>query len=95
MVLDIILYKTLQRLMGLKSVGFSGYFIFGISEMKVWLRVSGMEPELRIVNEAAMTSWPTISQQDLKKIGGRPSGPDAIIGFIWFKACSTSYAVKL
>ena len=35
MVLDTILYKTLRRLMGLKLVGFSGFFVFGLSEMKV------------------------------------------------------------
>ena len=50
------LYKTLQRLMGLKSVAFSGFFVFGISEMKVWLRLSGMEPELSMDREAAITS---------------------------------------
>lgn len=35
MVLDTILYKTLQRLMGMKSVAFSRFFVFGISEMKM------------------------------------------------------------
>ena len=33
MVLETILYKTLQRLIGLKSVAFSGDFIFGMSDM--------------------------------------------------------------
>lgn len=47
-----------------------------------------MEPELSIDKEAAMTSWPTKSQQDLKTIGGRPLGPSVVSGFIWFKACS-------
>ena len=95
MVLDTSLYRTLQKLMGLKSVGFSRFFVFGISEMKVWLRFSSsMAPKLRIVKEAAMASWATISQQDLKKIGGRPSSLGVVSGFIWFKACSTSYAVK-
>ena len=28
MVLDIVLYRMLQRLMGLKSIGFSGFFCF-------------------------------------------------------------------
>ena len=33
MVLDTILYKTLQRLIGRKSFAFSGDFVFGISAM--------------------------------------------------------------
>ena len=33
MVLETILYKTLQRLIGLKSEAFSGDFIFGMSDM--------------------------------------------------------------
>ena len=56
MVFETILYKTLQRLMGLKSVAFSWFFVFGISEMKVWLRLSGMAPELSITREVAITS---------------------------------------
>ena len=35
MVLDIILYRMLQRLIGQKSLAFSGDLIFGIREMNV------------------------------------------------------------
>ena len=35
MVLDTILYKTLQRLMDQKSLAFSGFFVFGISAIYV------------------------------------------------------------
>ena len=56
MVFETILYKTLQRLMGLKLVAFFGFFVLGINEMKVRLRLSSMEPELSIDREAAITS---------------------------------------
>ena len=42
MVWETILYRTLQRLMGLKSLTFSGDFVFKMREMKVWFRFSSM-----------------------------------------------------
>ena len=65
MVFETILYKTLQGLMGLKSLAFSGNFFFGIREIKVWFRFSGMLPILRIERVATITSYPIKFQQDL------------------------------
>ena len=42
--------------MGRKSLVVSGVLVLGIREMKVWFRLSIIEPELRISREAAITS---------------------------------------
>ena len=65
MVFETILYKTLQRLMGLKLLAFSGDFVFGIRDIKVWFRFSGMLPVLRIERVDAITSYLIKFQRDL------------------------------
>ena len=42
-VLEIILYMTLQRLMGRKSLGLAGDFILGMREIKVWFMLKDFE----------------------------------------------------
>lgn len=65
MVFDTILYRTLQRLIGLKSLAFSGDFVFVMREIKVWFRFSGMFFVFRTERVAAITSYPIKFQQDL------------------------------
>ena len=50
-----ILYKTLQRLIGLKFDAYSREFFLGMGMIKVWLRLSGRYAELRKCN----TDWVT------------------------------------
>lgn len=42
-ILVMILYSTLKRLIGLKSLGISGGCVLGIRVISVWLRVGGGE----------------------------------------------------
>lgn len=62
MVFDIILYMTLQRLMGQKSLVFLGFLVLGMRDMNVWFNSDGIVPALRIERAAAMTSEPTVLQ---------------------------------
>ena len=62
MVLEIILYMTLQRLMGRKSFGLIGDFVLGIMVMKVWFIFGGIIPEFKTDKVASITSKPTIFQ---------------------------------
>ena len=60
MVLEIILYITLQRLVGRNSFGVEGDFVLGIRAIKVWFIFGGMFPEFKIDRVASITSEPTI-----------------------------------
>ena len=62
MVLEIILYITLQRLMGQNSFGVEGDFILGIRAMKVWFIFGGMFLEFKTDRVALITFEPTIFQ---------------------------------
>ena len=62
MVLEIILYITLQRLMGRNSFGVEGDSILGIRAMKVWFIFGGIIPEFKTDRVASITSEPTIFQ---------------------------------
>ena len=62
MVLEIILYITLQRLMGQNSFGVEGDSILGIRAMKVWFIFGGMFLKFKTNRVASITSKPTIFQ---------------------------------
>ena len=62
MVLEIILYMTLQRLMGRKSFGLVGDFVLGIRVMMVWFIFGGIIPKFKTDRVASITSEPTIFQ---------------------------------
>lgn len=62
MVFDIILYMTLQRLMGQKSLVFLGFLVLGMRDMNVWFNSDGIVPALRTERATAMTSEPTVLQ---------------------------------
>jgi hypothetical protein len=69
---------TFARAIGRNWDGYSGHSTFGIREM----RTSFIPPGKKDVSKAdlinCVTEGPTILQQRLKKMGGRPSGPAAL-----------------
>ena len=57
-----ILYMTLQRLMGRKSFRLSGDFTLAMRDMKVWFMFDDIIPELRIDKVASTTLGPIVFQ---------------------------------
>ena len=57
-----ILYMTLQRLMGRKSFRLSGDFTLVMRDMKVWFMFDDIIPKLRIDKVASTTLGPIVFQ---------------------------------
>ena len=60
---------TLYKLIGLKSETLFEFLILDIREIKVVLKDSGTLPLFKARRSTAITSSPTICQNDLKKLG--------------------------
>jgi hypothetical protein len=79
---DIILYKTLQKLIGRKLTMDTGDFIFGMRAIWVKLIPLRIFPELIAEVTARVTSPPTMCQFFWKNKAFIPSGPGALRGCI-------------
>ena len=92
--LQVRLYITLHKLIGLNSVISWGDFTFGQRHIYVSFKLHDILPELREERTQLTTSGLIIFQQCLKKIGDIPSSSGAFVGCIYFRAYQTSSASK-
>ncbi len=88
--LEIILYVTLHRLIGLNCVTDSGVGILGIKVMKVWFndlsKKTWVEESSDHIEDVCLHCVPVL----LVKICRNPSGPGVFRGPIWFTAWRVS-----
>lgn len=94
MIFVIILYGTLNRLIGRKSLIDVGLTTLGISVIKVLLRPISSSLPQKILIAIAHTESPTTSQWCWKKAGCKSSGPSTLKGFmsnnvIWISSLVT------
>lgn len=73
-VFEIILYITLQRDIGRKSVATFGFFFFGMRQINVWLRLPGFAPSFSTFRAKEMTFLPTMLQNCWKKVSSSFTG---------------------
>lgn len=80
--LEIILYMTLHKLIGLKSVTDVGFLTLGMSAIYVEFSALSITTLLRKKRTALQTSGPTMSQCFWKKLALYPSGLGGFSGAI-------------
>ena len=73
-----VLYRVLHKPIGQSWCLVSGLLFLGIRQIRVEFRDSGTFFELKISLMKEVTKGPTTFQKRWKKIGWKPSSPDAL-----------------